>query len=229
MRSVFAKRRAGYSRRALRRLGAEVCGDVFVEKSVTVWRGARLFGPCVVTGKSVLCEGCAVLPFCHISDSFVGRGAVVRASSLQGARVGEGSTVGPYACLRAGAAVGKNCRVGDFVEIKNATLGEGCKAAHLSYIGDAALGSRVNVGCGTVFANYDGAKKSRSVVGDGCFIGCNCNIVAPVSLGEGAYIAAGTTVTRDLESGDFCIGRCREKIRPHGAEGRYADGQVLRD
>ncbi len=220
----ICKRRARYSRRALKKLGASVCGDVFVERSVTVWRGAKLCGPCVVTGKSVLCEGSAVLPFSHVSDSFVGRGAVVRASALSDARVGEGSTVGPFACLRAGAVVGKNCRVGDFVEIKNATLGEGCKAAHLSYIGDAKLGRRVNVGCGAVFANYDGAVKSASTVGDGCFIGCNCNIVAPVCLAEGVYVAAGTTVTRDLESGDFCIGRCREKVKPHGAEGRYKDG-----
>ena len=229
MKFCFTENGAAYSLRALKRMGALVRGDVYVEKSVKVWRGAKLCGPCVVTGESVLCEGCAVLPFSHISDSFIGRNAVIRASTLEDARVGENSTVGPYAYLRCGAKVGGGCRVGDFVEVKNAVLGDGTKAAHLSYIGDAVLGKKVNVGCGVVFANYDGQKKQQSQIGDGAFIGCNCNIVAPVCLADGVYVAAGTTVTRDLQQGDFCIGRCREKVKPHAAEGRYKDGQILRD
>ena len=104
------------------------------------------------------------------------------------------------------------------MEIKNSSLGERCKAAHLAYIGDATLGKNVNVGCGVVFANYNGKIKQRSAVGDGCFLGSNCNLIAPVTLGEGVFLAAGTTLTRDLSSSDFCIGRSRERVKEGGAE-----------
>ncbi len=200
-----------------------------VERTAVVERGARLYGPCVVLGKSRICAGAAVYPFSFIQDSSVGKNTLIRSSTLICATVGADCTVGPYAYLREFARVGDNCRIGDFVEIKNSTTGDGTKAAHLAYIGDAELGRAVNVGCGVVFANYDGANKRRSRVGDGCFIGCNCNIVAPVNIGDGAYIAAGTTLTRDLAADDFCIGRCREKITPCGAEGRYKNGQIFRN
>ncbi len=214
-----------YSARKLKKLGARVIGTgVRVARSVTVWRGAQLCGPCLVTGKSTLCEGCRILPFSVIDSAFIGRNAVVRQSNLENCRIGEDCSVGPFAYIRAQAEIGSGCRIGDYVEIKNSTLGKGSKAAHHAYIGDAALGSGVNVGCGVVFANYDGKVKSRTVVGDDCFIGSNCNIVAPVSIGKGAYIAAGTTVCSDVEELGFCIGRQREKVKPRGAAGRYKNG-----
>ena len=226
---MIKKRRGGkekfYSKRRLKRLGVQVCGKgVLVARSVKVWKGAALFGPCIVTGDSTLCEGCSIHPFSQVKDSFIGRGTAVRASVVEGARVAENCTLGPFCYLRGGADIAKGCRIGDFVEIKSSTLGEGCKAAHHAYIGDAVLGSGVNVGCGTVFANYDGKVKSRSRVGDGCFIGANCNIIAPVSIGRGAYIAAGTTVSRDVKEFALCIGRLHEKSKPRGAEGRYKNG-----
>lgn len=227
MKFCFGGRR--YSRRALKKMGAVVSGEVFVQRSVTVFRGAKLEGPCIVRGNSVLCEGCEVGAFSCVNDSFIGRGAILRASTAEGARVGENSTVGPYAFLRGGAVIGNNCRIGDFVEVKNAKLAEGCKAAHLSYIGDADIGAGCNIGCGVVFANYDGAKKHKSRVGEGCFIGCNCNIVAPISIENGAYIAAGTTVTRDVAAGELCVGRARQRAVPQGAEGRYVYGNILRN
>ena len=130
---------------------------------------------------------------------------------VRGAKVGRGARVGPFANLRAGAEIGDRCRVGDFVEIKNAFVGEGSKVSHLAYIGDARVGKNVNVGCGVVFCNYDGRKKHFSEVGDGAFIGSNVNLVAPVKIGAGAFVAAGTTVTRDVPAGACVIGRVRQE------------------
>ncbi len=229
MKGLHFKKRAYFTARSLKKSGVKVCGDVLVSADSKIERGAELYGPCIVSGASEIRAGAKIMPFSHIENSLVGKGAVIRASTLINSRVGADCSVGPYAFLRAGADLGEGCRVGDFVEIKNSTLGAGCKAAHHAYIGDASLGKCVNVGCGVVFVNYDGTVKARSIVGDGCFIGCNCNIVAPVKLGAGAYVAAGSTVTRDLAPLDFCIARQREKVRPRGAEGRYKNGQILRD
>ena len=226
----LSKKRGCYSLGALRRMGAEVFGrDVYVSRASIVACGVQLYSPCHISGESVICAGAKLLSGCTVADSYIGENCVVEASKVASSRIGRGCTVGPYADIRPGCTVGDDCRIGNFVELKNAVLGAGCKAAHLAYIGDARLGARVNVGCGVVFANYDGTVKARSIVGDGCFIGCNCNIVAPVKLGAGAYVAAGSTVTRDLAPLDFCIARQREKIRPRGAEGRYKNGQILRN
>lgn len=209
----------------LKKCGVALFGrEIYVESDVVIEGGTTLYSPCYITGKSKICCGSVIYPCCQIENSFIGKNSVVNCSVLSSAKIGEGCTVGPFAYLRAGTDVGDGCRVGDFVEIKNSSVGEGTKVAHLSYVGDASVGNGVNVGCGVVFANYDGLKKMHSVVGDNCFIGCNCNIVAPVSLGDGAYIACGTTVVDDVESGDLCIGRSRQSVKKHGASGRYDNG-----
>ena len=134
----IAPRGGFYSLGQLKKAGAEAGGGcIFVERTVKVGRGAVIIGPCFVSGGSELCPGCRVLPFSHIEDSVVGRGATVRASTLLGCTVGEDCSVGPYACLRGGAKAGAGCRIGDFVEIKNSVLGSGCRVAHHAYIGDA--------------------------------------------------------------------------------------------
>lgn len=152
------------------------------------------------------------------AGTYLGRGCYVE----RGATIGEKCRIGPFSYLRKGAKIGHGCRVGDFTEVKNAVLGDGSKMAHLSYLGDADVGKNCNIGCGVVFANYDGKGKSRSVVGDGVFIGSNCNLVAPVRLGDRAYVACGGTVTKDLAAGDFCVARSREKIIPDGGRGRFS-------
>ena len=126
-------------------------------------------------------------------------------------RVGSDTTVGPFAYLRPNSNVGSGCKVGDFVEIKNSTLGDGAKASHLTYIGDSDVGERVNLGCGVVFVNYDGSRKYRSVVEDGAFIGCNSNLVSPVHIGKNAYVAAGSTITKDVPEGALYVARARGK------------------
>lgn len=152
-------------------------------------------------------------PFNDIEDTVIENGADVRSSFIVGARIGAKTTVGPFATLRRDAVVGKGCRVGDYVEIKKATLADGVKVAHLAYIGDAEVGSNTNVGCGTVFANYNGKIKQRTVVGKNAFLGANTNLVAPLNIGDGAYIAAGSTVTDDVPTELLCIARSRQVFK----------------
>ena len=123
-----------------------------------------------------------------------------------------GASVGPYARLR-GADVGEGCRIGDFVEVKASKLGGGVKAAHLAYIGDASVGEGTNIGCGSVFCNFDGKSKHSTRVGKNCFIGANANLVAPISVGDGAFIAAGTTLTEDVADNTFTVGRVRQNTK----------------
>ncbi len=203
------KRHGFYSLRELRRLGAEVTGaEVFVSRSASISAGVRICSPCHITGRTAIGGGTALLAGCVV----------------EGARIGSGCTLGPWCNVRGGCEIGDGCRVGDFVELKNAALGGGCRVAHLAYIGDAALGEGVNVGCGVVFANYDGRAKHRTRVGNNVFIGCNSNIVAPADIADGAFIAAGTTVGGEVEGGAFVISRPPLKIVPEGGRGRYGDG-----
>ena len=124
--------------------------------------------------------------------------------------VGENTTVGPFAYLRPDTKVGNHCRIGDFVELKNSTIGDGTKVSHLTYVGDSDVGERVNFGCGTVTVNYDGAKKYRTTIGNDVFVGCNSNLVAPVTLSDGAYTAAGSTITDDVPESTLAIARARQ-------------------
>ena len=153
--------------------------------------------------------GARIGSFSEISGSRIGQGAAVRHSIVTDSTVGAQTTIGPFAYLRAGTRVGAGCRIGDYVEVKNSTLADGVKAAHLAYVGDATVGERTNVGCGTVFCNYDGRAKHRTTVGRSVFIGANSNLVAPLTIGDDAYIAAATTVTEDVPVGAFVIGRVR--------------------
>lgn len=138
-------------------------------------------------------------------------GATVRAfSHLEGANVGEGAQVGPYARLRPGALIGKDAHIGNFVEVKNVTVGEGAKANHLSYLGDGEVGARANIGAGTIFCNYDGFFKYRTVVGEGAFIGSNSSLVAPVIIGAGGYVGSGSVIVDDVPADALAIGRGRQ-------------------
>ena len=148
-----------------------------------------------------------------IVNSKIATNTMVNASEITDSCVGESCTIGPYAHIKQKSELSDNIRVGNFVEIKNSKIKNGTKIAHLAYVGDADVGQRVNVGCGVVFANFDGKKKHKSVVGNDVFIGCNCNLVAPIKIGDGVFIAAGTTVTTDIEENKFCIGRTREMIK----------------
>jgi bifunctional UDP-N-acetylglucosamine pyrophosphorylase/glucosamine-1-phosphate N-acetyltransferase len=138
-------------------------------------------------------------------------GAVIRAfSHLEGAKVGPGALVGPYARLRPGAVIGKDAHIGNFVEVKNVTIGEGAKANHLSYLGDGEVGAGANVGAGTIFCNYDGFFKYRTIVGEGAFIGSNSSLVAPVTIGAGGYVGSGSVIVEDVPADALAIARGRQ-------------------
>ena len=153
--------------------------------------------------------GAVIGSFSEVENARIGRNAKVLRSVVKDSEIEAGATVGPFAYVRMQSVVGEGCRIGDFVEIKRSRLGKGVKAAHLAYVGDAVVGEGTNVGCGVVFANYDGKQKHATTVGKNVFIGANTNLVAPVTVGDGAYVAAATTVTRDVTEGAFVIGRSR--------------------
>lgn len=199
--------------------------NVFIDRRASVGYGAVVHPDSEVLGESVLRGRCVIGKGCTIESSYlvdceIGEGSAIRNSVLERASVGRGATVGPFARLRPDAHIGDGVNLGNFVEVKNAAVGNGSKAAHLAYIGDAEIGEGVNIGCGAIFVNYNGKEKSRSSVGDRSFIGSNCNVIAPVSIGNGVFVAAGTTVTSDLQDGDFCIGRSRQEVKKSLAD-RY--------
>ena len=185
---------------------------VFIDDTVQIMAGAKILPFCRIEGETEI-EKDAEISASHLKNCRVLSGAKIEASHLEGSTVRSGATVGPFARLR-GADIGEGCRIGDFVEVKASTLEGGVKAAHLSYIGDARVGERTNVGCGSVFCNYDGKRKSQTTVGKDCFIGANANLIAPINISNGAYIAAATTVTQDVKEDEFVIGRVREEARP---------------
>jgi bifunctional UDP-N-acetylglucosamine pyrophosphorylase/glucosamine-1-phosphate N-acetyltransferase len=145
----------------------------------------------------------------------VAEGAVIRAfSHLEGASVGEGALVGPYARLRPGAVIGAQAHIGNFVEVKNVTVGEGAKANHLAYLGDGSVGAGANIGAGTIFCNYDGFLKYDTHVGEGAFIGSNSALVAPVTIGPGAYTGSGSVITQDVAQDALALGRGLQVEKP---------------
>ncbi|MFG3454357.1 bifunctional UDP-N-acetylglucosamine diphosphorylase/glucosamine-1-phosphate N-acetyltransferase GlmU [Stutzerimonas stutzeri] len=180
---------------------------------VTVGRDVLIDVNVILEGNVVIEDGVEIGPNCVIRDSTLRRGAVVKANShLEGAELGEGADCGPFARLRPGAVLGAKAHVGNFVEVKNSHMGEGAKAGHLAYLGDAEIGARTNIGAGTITCNYDGANKSRTVMGDDVFIGSNSSLVAPVTLGDGATTGAGSVITADVPAGTLALGRGRQAL-----------------
>jgi len=187
--------------------------DVYIEADVKIGYDTIILPGCYLEGKTVIGEDCVIGPDSRLNNAIVDNGVKIEFSVVNDSMIGEGTTVGPFAYMRPGNKVGKHCKVGDFVEMKNSTFGDHTKASHLAYIGDGDVGNNVNLGCGIIFVNYDGVKKYRSTIADGAFVGCNSNLISPVKIGEGAYVAAGTTVTRDVPEGSMAIGRTRQEIK----------------
>lgn len=189
----------------------------FLDDTVVVGDNVTIEPFAVVLGNTVLRDGCTIGSFSYIFNADIGENAVVNASRVCDSAVGANCKVGPFAHLRNNAVVGDDCRVGNFVEIKKSDLHNGVKASHLTYIGDAEVGAKTNVGCGVIFVNYDGKEKHKTTVGKNCFIGCNSNLVAPVNIGDGCFVACDTTVTEDLPANSFAIGRSKATVKRNGA------------
>lgn len=177
--------------------------------------GAELTGPCEIYGHSQVESGACIDSHCVLQDSIVRQGSRIRSfSHLESAEAGANTLVGPFARLRPGAVLEPQAHVGNFVELKNARLGAGAKANHLSYLGDSEIGAGSNIGAGTITCNYDGAKKHRTVIGAKAFIGSNTALVAPVQVGAGALVGAGSVITRDVPEGELGIARASQKNLP---------------
>ena len=200
--------------------------QVYIEEAVEIGQDTVLYPGVILKGNSKIGSRCVLMGSTRIQDSEIGDDTEVQNSVIVESTVGSETTVGPFAYLRPNSHVGSHCKVGDFVEVKNATVGDGTKLPHLAYIGDADIGGGCNIACGTIFVNYDGKIKHRTTVEDHCFIGCNVNLVAPVTVREGAYVAAGTTVTSEIPAGSMAIGRARAEVKEHWAEERRKQGKL---
>jgi bifunctional UDP-N-acetylglucosamine pyrophosphorylase/glucosamine-1-phosphate N-acetyltransferase len=205
-----------YARRAERLLSSGVSIErpdtVLIGPEVLVEGGARIRAFTILEGVTRVESGASVGPFCRIEASQVGAGAVILDSCLvRDSTIGAGASVGPFAHIRPDTVVGENAKVGNFVELKKTTLGAGSKAPHLSYLGDATIGLKANIGAGTITCNYDGVVKSPTTIEDGAFVGSNSTLVAPVTIGRGAYIAAGSVITQDVPEDALGLGRARQE------------------
>ena len=158
-------------------------------------------------------EDCLLGPAAVVEDSLLGDGVTVVSSQIEKSVVGAHTRIGPYAHIRPDCVIAEKVKIGNFVEVKNSTVGASTSIAHLTYVGDADVGARCNFGCGVVTTNYDGKRKHRTTVGDNVFIGCNVNLVAPVCLEDGAYIAAGSTITDNVPKSALAIARARQVIK----------------
>ena len=174
----------------------------------------------ILRGETAVGCGCTIGPNAVVRDCVIGDETEINASQVNESTIGSRTHVGPFAYVRPGCAIGDDIKVGDFVELKNSTIGEGTKISHLTYVGDSDVGGHVNFGCGTVTVNYDGTSKFRTVIGDHAFIGCNTNLVAPVRVGEGAYTAAGSTITDEVPADSLAIARTRQTVKKQWAAKR---------
>lgn len=183
----------------------------FVDWGVEVGPDTVLEPGTILRGRTRVGSDCVIGPSSQLYDSIVGDGCRVWTSVVEGSELAPGASVGPFSRLRPGTKVGSGARVGNFAEIKNSRIGEGAKIQHHSYVGDADVGAQANIGAGAVVVNYDGLAKHRTVIGAGAFIGCNTNLVAPVEVGDGAYTAAGTTVTKNVAPGSLAVARPKQE------------------
>ena len=184
--------------------------STFIGADVEIGEDTIIYPGNVLEGKTVIKDNCTLYPNCRIADSIIEAGVNIQSSVILESRIGEGTTVGPFAYVRPESVIGKNARIGDFVEIKKSTIGDNTKVSHLTYIGDAEVGSGCNFGCGTVVVNYDGKKKYKTKIGNNVFIGCNTNLVSPVEIKDNAYTAAGSTITNEVPDGALAIARAKQ-------------------
>ncbi len=191
--------------------------SLFIDSSVIIGDNVTIYENNRIEGKTIIEDGVTIFPNCLIKDTVIGENTEMNFSQSDKAIIGKHCSVGPFARLRPNAVLDDEVKIGNFVEIKNANIGKGTKVSHLAYVGDADVGKNCNIGCGAIFVNYNGKTKNRTEVGDECFIGSNCNIIAPVTIASRSYVCAGTTVTENVNTDDFVIGRVRQEIKENRA------------
>lgn len=184
--------------------------NTYIEDSVRIGKDTTIYPGVILEGSTEIGENCLIRQDSRIVNSIIKDNVIIESSVIEESFVDDNTKIGPSAHLRPNSKIGKNIKIGNYVEVKNSTIGDNTKAGHLTYIGDADIGYNVNIGCGVVFVNYDGRDKFRSTVGDNCFIGSNSNLVAPVEVEDWGYIAAGSTVTKLVETGALSIARAHQ-------------------
>ena len=182
----------------------------YIADTVTIGMDTVIYPQTLLEGHTVIGENCQIGPCTRLTDMTVGDETTMQFTTAMESTVGSFTKVGPYAYIRPNCHIGNHIKVGDFVEVKNSVIGDGTKISHLTYVGDSDVGQNINFGCGTVTVNYDGKKKFRTVIEDNVFIGCNANLVAPVTLKEGSYVAAGSTITKDVPPKALAVARNRQ-------------------
>lgn len=182
--------------------------DVVIGKDTIVYPGN------VLEGNTVIGERCTLYPNSRISNSSIEDEVEIQSSVILDSKVGSNTTVGPFAYIRPDSVIGNHVRIGDFVEIKKSVIGNNTKVSHLTYVGDAEVGESCNFGCGTVTVNYDGKNKNKTIIGNNSFIGCNTNLISPVTVEDNSYIAAGSTITDDVKSGELAVARAKQRNIP---------------
>ena len=187
-----------------------IMDGIMIGAEVTVENGTQILPNTIIKGKTAIGKGCVIGPNTYIENSTICNNVVLDNCKILDSEIGDGTDCGPYVKVRGGSVIKENVHIGNFVEVKNSVIGRGTKCAHLTYIGDSDVGEGVNFGCGTVTCNYDGKVKSRCKIGNNVFIGCNTNFIAPVTVGDNAYIAAGSTVTDDVPPDALTIARARQ-------------------
>ena len=187
--------------------------NTYIGADVTIGADTTIYPNVYIQGNTKIAGNVTILPGSFLNNAILEEGVVIDSSKIVDSKVGKQTTIGPMSHLRNNTEIGENCRIGNFVEFKNSHFGNGSKCAHLTYVGDSDVGQRVNFGCGVVTVNYDGKNKFRTTIKDGAFIGSNCNLIAPVTIGENALLAAGSTITDSVEDGDMGIARSRQSIK----------------
>ena len=186
---------------------------IVISPDAKIGSGTTIYPGCMIMGNTKIGKNCVVGPYTETMNAVFEDNVTCKQSVVYDSKILSGATVGPFTHLRLNSTVGVNDRIGNFVEMKNSTLGEKTNVAHLTYIGDTTCGSHVNWGCGTVTVNYDGKNKHKTIIGDNVFIGCNTNLIAPIKVASDSFIAAGSTVTYNIEQGEFVIARTRQEAK----------------
>lgn len=187
--------------------------STYIDDSVEIGTDTIIYPGTIIEGESKIGEDCIIGPNSRIVNSRIGNSAEVNSSVVLESTIGDGTHIGPFAYIRPDCDIGRNVKIGDFVEVKKSKIGDKTKISHLTYVGDAEVGKNVNLGCGVVFVNYDGKKKSKTIVGDNAFIGCNVNLISPVVVKNNSYIAAGSTITDEVPENSLAIARSRQVIK----------------
>lgn len=195
--------------------------NTIIEDKVFIGRDTIIYPGSVIENGTIIGSECIIGPNTRVVNSEIKNKVTIESSKVIESFIDDNTTVGPFAYLRPGTCLGKNVKIGDFVEVKNSIIKDNSKASHLSYIGDGEVGEGVNIGCGVVFVNYDGKKKHKTIVGDRAFIGSNSNLIAPVTVHDGGFVACGSTITDDVQTDDLAIARARQVNKKGKGQNRY--------